>query len=338
MRLPSHTPGARPATVAVALGIVVALLIAGCQLPNGPAPDAGIGRPEKTAIKVGGLPVVDDAPLYLAAARGMFAAAGIKVTVNTFSSSAAELQALASGRIDIAAGSDIAFLQAQVAGHTPLRMIADGYEAGTNAIDVLVMPSSGITMAKQLANATIGTPPAQLSTNTWIKNIEDLTTGAVLQNDSVDAASMQWRPMPAAQMIDSLAHGKVNAIVATEPYIIDAERTLGAIAVLDSCSGATANLPLSGYFSLASFVHTDPNTVRAFQQALNQAQALAAQRGNVQQILPSYTNIDPQTASLISLGVYPTSLDADRVQQVADLMYQSGVISQPIIVSSMVFP
>jgi NitT/TauT family transport system substrate-binding protein len=319
----------------VSLAIGLSLLAAGCQQPGDPAAGVTTGPLERAAIAVGGLPVVDDAPLYLAAARGMFRAAGLNVTITTFSSSAAELQALLSGKIDIAAGSDVTFLQAQASGRAKLQIIADGYEAAPNVIDVLVLPGSGITRPQQLAKATIGTPPAQLTSRSWIKNVEELVTSSALQDDSVDPASMQWRPMPVAQMLPALKHGKVKAIVATEPYIIDAERSLGAIAVLDSCSGATANLPLSGYFTLASVNRADPNTVRAFQQVLNQAQALAAQRGNVQQILPSYTTINAQTAALINLGVYPTSLDADRVQQVADLMYQSGMISQPIVVSSL---
>ena len=51
----------------------------------------------------------------------------------------------------------------------------------------------------------------------------------------------------------------------------------------------------------------------------------------------SQAGIDPATASLITLGVYPTSLDADRLQGVADLMFQSGMIRRPLTVSSMIF-
>jgi NitT/TauT family transport system substrate-binding protein len=327
----------RPRTSAwAATAVVTALALAGCHVPGGAGPQGGAGPLETTTITVGGLPVVDDAPLYLAARDGLFKRAGLNVIVRTFGSSAAELQALTSGAISAAAGSDIVFLQAQASGRVSLRMIADGYEAAANVMEVLVLPGSGITTPQQLANATIGVPPAQVSTTSWIKNIEELTTGAVLQDNNVDPTSMRWRQMPAQNMISSLRQGQVRAIVATEPYITDAERSLGAIEVLDSCSGAVANMPLTGYFSLASVARQDAGTLRAFSRALSQAQAAAAERGAVQDILPSYTPIDPPTASLLTLGVYPTSLNADRVQGLADLMFQSGVISRPITVPPMV--
>ncbi len=319
-----------------ATALATAASLGGCHVPGAAGSHNRTGPLETTTITVGGLPVVDDAPLYLAVRDGLFKKEGLNVVVKTFSSSAAELQALTSGQISVAAGSDIVFLQAQASGGTSVRMIADGYEAAPNVMEVLVLPSSGITTPQQLANATIGVPPTQVSTTSWIKNIEELTTGAVLQDDNVDPTSMHWRQMPAPDLISSLEQGQVRAIVATEPYIIDAERTLGAIEVLDSCSGAVANMPLSGYFSLAAFARQDPDTLRAFSRALDQAQASATERGAVQNILPSYTRIDRATASLITLGVYPTSLKADRVQLLADLMFQSGVISKPITVPRLV--
>jgi NitT/TauT family transport system substrate-binding protein len=326
----------RPRAAAVAAAaLVTALSLAGCHVPGTAGPPGQTGPLQTTTITVGGLPEVDDAPLYLAVKDGLFRKAGLNVVVKTFSSSAAELQALTSGKISAAAGSDIVFLQAEASGQANLRMIADGYEAAANVMDVLVLPNSGITAPQQLANTTIGVPSAQVSTTSWIKNIEELTTGAVLQDDNVDPTSMHWHQMPRQDLVSALKQGQVRAIVATEPYITDAERSLGAIEVLDSCSGAVANMPLTGYFSLVSFARQDPGTLHAFARALEQAQAAAAERGAVQDILASYTAIDPPTASLITLGVYPTSLNADRVQLLADLMFQSGVISRPVTVQPM---
>lgn len=65
-------------------------------------------------------------------------------------------------------------------------------------------------------------------------------------------------------------------------------------------------------------------------------QAMAADPGTVQGAL-AYAGIDPATASLITMGVYPTSLDAGRLQNVADLMFQSGMIARPVTVSAMIF-
>jgi hypothetical protein len=43
-----------------------------------------------------------------------------------------------------------------------------------------------------------------------------------------------------------------------------------------------------------------------------------------------------QQASLVTLGSYPTSLNVGEVQRVAELMYDSGMISSPLNLSSLV--
>ena len=59
-------------------------------------------------------------------------------------------------------------------------------------------------------------------------------------------------------------------------------------------------------------------------------------RGPVQAALPSFAGISAQDASLITLGSYPTFLNVGQVQRVAELMYDSGMISAPLNVSSLV--
>jgi NitT/TauT family transport system substrate-binding protein len=285
---------------------------------------------------VAGLPVVDDAPLYLAVRDGLFRAQGLNVTVRTFGSVQQELQALSTGQVDAAAGSDTTFFQAEANGDANLRMVADGYQAAPNVIEVLAKPGSGITRPQDLAGKRIATPPPDVTSKSAIGNIEQLTTSSVLQSDTVDPSTIHWKPMPVADMTGAMRDGRVDAIMATEPYITDAERALGAVEVLDSCSGPTADEPLSGYFSLSSFALDDPDTLRAFRSALVKAQAMEPEPGTMQGSL-SYAGIDPATASLITIGVYPTSLNADRLQAFADLMFQSGMIAKPVTVSSMIF-
>jgi len=50
-------------------------------------------------------------------------------------------------------------------------------------------------------------------------------------------------------------------------------------------------------------------------------------------MLPHLTGMTMQDAALVTIGSYPTSLIVDQVQRVADLMYNSGVISSPLDVA-----
>jgi NitT/TauT family transport system substrate-binding protein len=294
---------------------------------------------------VGVIPGVDNAPLRVAVNDGLFRQHGLNVTIKTFSSLSPEIKALTAGQIDIAAGDYVDFFYEQTTGRLSLHLVADGYDATSSIMEVLTKPQSGVTTPQDLAGKTVATPPAQLippaSGSSYAHdpvpfNLETLATESVLQSDGVSPATITWRPTPAQDMIKELSSGQVSAILVTEPYILQAESQLGAVEVLDSLSGETASLPLSGYFSLAAYNRTHASAVGAFQAALSTAQGDSAMRGPVQAVLPSFTGIKARQASLVTLGSYPTFLNVGQVQRVAELMYDSGMVTNPLNMSSLV--
>jgi NitT/TauT family transport system substrate-binding protein len=133
-------------------------------------------------------------------------------------------------------------------------------------------------------------------------------------------------------MISALRDHTVSAIVATEPYILQAETQLGAVELLDACSGVAAGLPLSGYFATASFASGHAAALRTFRAALDEAKASAGQPGTAQSVLRTLPDMSAEDASLVTIGQYPTFLSVGQVQRVADLMYGTGMISTAISV------
>jgi len=152
----------------------------------------------------------------------------------------------------------------------------------------------------------------------------------VLESDNVSPTAVNWTPIPPSAMIGELRSGKVSAILAPEPYVFEAEAELGAQEVLDACSGVTAGLPLSGYFSKASYDNSA--ALARFRTALLQAQADSGMRGPLQAVLPSAAGISAQDAALVTLGTYPTSLSVGQVQRVAQLMFEAGMIGSTVSV------
>jgi NitT/TauT family transport system substrate-binding protein len=325
------------------VGIVsVALLVSACHVPGTSASGPASG----SQITVGVVPGIDNAPLHVAAEDGLFRAQGLNVTIKTYSSLGPEINALTRGQVDIAAGDYADFFYEQAAGLASLHLIADGYDATSNLMELLTLPGSGVTTPQDLSGKTVATPEPQVipvtsGANSCVNDdapysIETLATESVLESDGVSPTSVCWKPTPAPDMIGELRSGQVSAILATEPYIIEAESQLGAVELLDSCSGVTTDLPLSGYFSLAAYARTHAPAVAALQSALQTAQANSAMRGPVQAALPSFVGISGQDAALVTLGTYPTFLSVGQVQRVADLMYNSGMITAPLNVSSLV--
>jgi ABC-type nitrate/sulfonate/bicarbonate transport system substrate-binding protein len=330
MRLPRA--GVSAPAVHVTLAVLSAALVSGCSVLGGTSSGS-------SSVTVAVVPGIDSAPLSVAVQEGTFQRHGLHVTVRDYPSLDAEFQALASGQAQVAAGDYTDFLYEQASGRASLQLIADGYDTTSNSVAILTLPGSGITAPQQLEGLSggVATPPAQVVpySQTVPYNFETLAAEEVLQSDGVSPSSVNWKQMPPAKMIGALRSGEVKAILATEPYILQAEEQLGAVEVADASSGVTSQLPMSGYFSLASYARANPSAVQAFQDALSQGQSDAAQRGTVQALLPQVAGMSKGDAALVTLGTYPASLNVGQVQRVATLMYDSGMITDPLTVSSL---
>jgi len=331
----------------------VALLVSGCRVPGTGASDGGsAGSQTITVAVVSGArnaPLsLANAPLRVAVRDGLFRQRGLNVVIKsyrTLDGANGAMSALGNGTAQIASGDYTSFLYQQETGAMSLRLIADGYDAVPNMMEILTLPGSHITSPQQLAGAFVATPERVVSygnrgnstaTAALPYNIETLAAATVLRADGVSPSSVNWKPTPVANLISELRHHQVGAILVPEPYVFEAESQLGAQELLDSCSGATTGLPLSGYFSLARFSDTHAAAIDAFRSALLQAQTDAAMRGPVQAVLPSATGMTAQDAALVTLGTYPTSLSVGQVQRVAQLMFDAGMIANTVNVKRLV--
>jgi NitT/TauT family transport system substrate-binding protein len=129
----------------------------------------------------------------------------------------------------------------------------------------------------------------------------------------------------------------VDAILATEPTIYEAESQLGAVPVLDACTGATANLPLYGYFTNKAYADRNAAAVTAFRAALEKAQAQASMAAPLQTALTKSAGLKPQTAALVTFGSYPTTLSAPNIERVVKLMFFFNTLGATLNVPSLVF-
>jgi NitT/TauT family transport system substrate-binding protein len=327
--------GVRVSILRTALTVVTAATgVSGCHVLGVGASGAGNGS---GSITVAVAPGIDNAPLQVGVQDGLFEQHGVKVTIRDYQTMESEFQALTSGQAQIAVGDYTDFFYEQATGRLSLRLVADAYDAASSSVAILALPGSGITTPQQLTGHGVATPPAQMIpfSPAVPYNIQTLAADEVLQNDGVSPSSVTWTPVQGSDMLSSLQSSQVQAILVSEPYIQQAEEDLGAVEVLNASTGVTSELPMSGYFSLGSYANANPSVVQAFQAALAQAQSDCAQRGPVQSVLPSLTGMSTSDAAQVTLGSYPTSLNVGQVQRVATLMYDSGMITSPINVSTL---
>lgn len=317
----------RPALLTSIL-LTAALIAAGCGSSGSSGGNNGL---EKKTITVASLPLVDGAALYVALKHKFFDQEGLHVQVKPVAQSIQALPALQKGQVDVIAGANyVTFLQANEKGLLKLRIIADGAANASRFTEVLVMPNSPIKQAKDLEGKTLAV--------NILNNIQSLTTNQVLKANNVDPTKVKYRAVPFPQMGAALQKGQIDAVNTAEPFGTDFQRKLGARMVVDVGGAPVTDLPISGYVSTQEFVDKNPKTAAAFQRAIQKAQQLmATDRKQVEAVLPGYAHIDPQTASVLSLPGYPTSLNATRLQRLPDLMLQDGLLKNKIDMKNVIF-
>ncbi len=309
--------------------LATALVTAACGSSGGAKPSAsGL---EKTHLTVAALPIVDDAPLFLAIRKGYFRQQGLTVTPKIITQSTLALPDLLHGSVDIVGGGNyVSYMEGQASGTFRLKILVAGTECKAASFGVLALPSSGITSPAKLAGKTI----AVNLTN----NIQTLTASAALKAAGVNPATVKYVVVPFPDMAAALKAGRVSAISVVEPFLTGAEQALGAKLVLSQCSGSLASFPLSGYFSTAAWAQQNPRTAAAFQRAMDKAQAYAdANPAAVRQVLPTYTKVTAPAAQHIVLNSFPATMSAAQLQRVADLMHTGGVLHTSFSVQPMLF-
>jgi len=310
--------------VGAAAGLAV-IMAAGCSGA------ATVGGPVSGTVTIAAIPGIDTAPLYLAQKNGYFAGEGLShVVIKSYASESAALSALRAGQADVAASDygDIFYAQSQ---SPDLRVLADSYDAGPGVLEIITLPHSSITSAAALEGQTIGVPSDQLVSSPGADHPVSLETAAateVLTNYLGNAAlSMAWDPMSQQQEITELAQHKLAAVLVSEPYIYAAESELGAVEVLDACSGSTAGLPLTGYVATNTWVTHNPAAVADFQAAISKAQTQASMAGQVQQLLPKTAGMTVPDADMSAIGTYPTSTSVTGLERVVRLLVSKNLIA-----------
>lgn len=343
MNRPGRVGRARRGSVR-AVGLLAAgmavLLTAGCGLFGG---DSGSndasgttnnasGPLETTTIRVGVMPVIDCSGTQIAMEKDLFKAEGLTIKPETVQSGAVAIPQLAAGQLDISFGNWVSFVKAQQAGLADLKFIGDGYVSTPNSnFGLIADPNSGIKTVKDLEDKPIAVNAKG--------NINELLIRAVFQANDVKFNPDKLVEMAFPDMAPALQQGKVAAAAVIDPFFVNAQKTIGAKLVADlSGPGPTENFPVSGYAASAKFAKENPKALAAFQRVLLKGQQLSSDRKNVEEALPKFAKIPPETAAIVRYGTFPTTIDKKRIQRVADLLYSYQLMPGKLNVSPLVIP
>ncbi|MBP2321222.1 NitT/TauT family transport system substrate-binding protein [Kibdelosporangium banguiense] len=319
--------------IAVTMALMAA--VTGCGALGGDSGNsstsgsAGASGPvEKPKIKVGLLPVVDVAPLYQAIDKGYFKQQGLEVEPITVSSGPKAVEGMIGGDLDIAFTSYPGAFVAQAKGAAKLKIVADAYAARPGHLVLVALKDSKLQRPEDAGGKKIAV--------TSKGSISDLGAMSVLETKGVKVEQIDFRQMSFPEMGPAMQRGDIDGAVVAEPWVTRTEKEFGALQLMDVSSGPTQDISMTGWAAMEKLTTENPNTFAAFQRGLAKGvDDVKKDRGTLDQILVKNIKIDQATAQLVHIADYPVSLDAVRLQRVADLMKKFNVITSDLKVQPM---
>jgi NitT/TauT family transport system substrate-binding protein len=342
------------AACAVAL-TAVTVLAAGCSSSSGSGAASisnslptNYGPAETTTVTVGAVPAMDSAGFFVALDQGLFAKEGLKIDYTPAVSSETAVTQQLDGKLDISAGNYVSYVQEAANKHAPIEIVSEGSVMQQGAQTIFVMPKSHITELSQLKNKLIGVNAPD--------NIDYLLDVSVLKENGINPGDVRFPTandkdfaatggaIPFPNMAQDLANGDIAAATMPEPFASLAEQDFGAIPLADLNQGATTDFPIEGYVVTKKWAGANPNTLRRFLAALSAGQEIAdTDRAAVQKAFEDINGapngqVQAQIAAVMALDTYPIGIDQTRLQRVANVMFQFGLLTSKYNVSNMLLP
>ena len=304
------------------IAAMIMIPVAGCASGGGStALTSALSKPEEPDITVAAIPAVDLAGLYIAQDRGLFAQQGLHITIEPIPSSQSVIADQLKGKVDISAGSYVAYLAAQAAG-ARFRVLAEASTLSPGTRALVVTGNSPITTIAQLAGRKIGV--------NGVNSIGTLLISALLSANGVSPAKVRFvtaqNGFPA--MPRQLQDGAWDAAFLAEPYITAAGEQYGEQVLADLDQGAALSLPIDGYVATAAWARQHPKTVAAFIRAIEQGQQIAnSDASAVQATMAHNDNLPAQVTAAMALPAYPVGPVVEAsIERVTRAMYQSGIL------------
>ncbi|WP_223168006.1 ABC transporter substrate-binding protein [Nonomuraea sp. SYSU D8015] len=317
-----------------AISILSVLLVACAPPPKTAAPGicgSGIATaaPPSTAaatkletVQVAIIPIPDVAPAKLAEHCGYFAAEGLKIQWAPIHGASDAIPGLQNGNLHVSLWNYVTAYATEAAQPGLARLIADAYAATENTFLLMVRRDSPLQSLADLKwngsgeKVTVGVAT--------LKSVSTLTTERTLQVAGVSADDITFVKIPLPEMAAAVQNGRVDVGWFTEPSITYFKKEFNGRTLADVATGPTNQWPVAGWAVSAKWAAQRPDLVVRFQRALARGQELAAlDDSTVKKILPTYANhIDAATASSITLGQFPITLNPTRLQRVGDAMLE----------------
>jgi NitT/TauT family transport system substrate-binding protein len=305
------------------------LTLAACGSGGGDSA-AGPAGSGTTHLKVGVIPIVDVAPIYLGKEKGFFSQRHIDLELVQQSGGAAALPGVIAGDFQLSFGNVTSVLLAG-SRNQPLRMVAEGVSSTgdpkTDFAGVVVPADSPIRSAKDLAGKTVAINN--------LTNINDVTTRAIVDKAGGDPASIRFLELGFPDMPAAVSNHKVDAAVMVEPFL-SAATSQGNRVIAANYAEAVDRLTVASYFATQQYISQHKDVIDNFRAAIKQSLQYAQDHPDeVRRIVMTYTTIKADVAQQIKLPAWPQDMNVDSLKTIAQLMHKYGIMQNTVDVNKL---
>jgi len=276
-----------------------------------------------TTLKVGVIPILDVAPVYLGQKKGFYAERGLKLELTPAQGGAAIVPGVVSGQFQFGFSNTTSLLVAQ-SKNVPVKVVANGVastaEEGADFCGITVKKDSPIKSADQLEGKKV-------AVNT-LNNICDTSIRESIRKAGGDPSKVEFVEMPFDQMPAALDKGQVDGACTPEPALATV-KAAGGRSIASNFYDVDPNLTVAMYFTSQQYAQKNPELVKKFQEATIESLKYAdSHPDEVREILTTYTKIPSDLLDKLTLPHFPAEPDRASIERLAELAQQDGLFEK----------
>jgi len=312
-------------SAAAVLAIVLAVVLAS-GLPAGAA----------ETVKLGDLPAISNAGIYIAIDKGYFQERDVTVEIERFASAGKMTAPLATGQIDVSVGSPSAGLFNSIAAGMDFKIVADkgqvrpGYNFTPLIVRKDLVDSGKVKTLKDLKGLKIASGAKGINFDYFLAKMMEHVG---LTYDALDIVYMSY-----PDGVKALASRAVDAAIAPEPWGAQAEKEkIGTRLFVTEQVPALATFQVAAVMYSGKFIKERPKVARAFMAGYVQGLKFYSSKGGLKDpevagILAKHLKLPVETIQA-TFPVYLDPTGRPRVQDLAtfqDWFHQMGWVKEKV--------
>ena len=309
----------------IKIGIVVAMLaifLLGCATQN--TPSADVKTIEK--VEIGYKKHLAYLPLFVGLEKGFFAEQDLEVVVVPFDSTNQMMTAIATGEIDASiGGSNLeAVLSLEEKSPGSLKVFSTQRITKDSRMScVLVKKGSEVTTISALKNKKVATLPGSFAP-LWIT--------ATLEKEGINPSDVEIQGIDLKLHLSALESGQIDALFTAEPLCaFGVNKGIATILYDEPIKNlmSTFSASVVGTQTIADDAKKADKIVKATDKAIRY---LESHPQEAVDILAKYASYEKNLLNGIKIPTYATSSEVtgDELQEVADTLYEEGIIKKRI--------